>query len=233
MGIRVAKKIGHLNTDKAIFVDNFKGKLEELDCTSDTEMMDLVRSYWDTVKDYSAYSKSTLKVLTTLDFQQNIPIFHFINELTDAGDNDLGILVTNPELYKMSRYGDLIDYYEHTAYCEEQQDDCAMLIQKLDRPLTISSDAWLLDREISATEEQKERLMFREINIDTLNTTRFCYGFEKNALMQELQVEESSFVPYIPLSSFIALKAVGLLKQDITYLKFAKSFKAVIMTYWS
>lgn len=234
MGIRVAKKIGHLNTNASIFVDNFEDRLEELDCIDDSKVMSLIRAYWGNVKDLPIYARSALNVITSLDFQQDIPIYHFIAKVIDAGDNNLGILVTDPELHKTARYGDLIDYYEHCAYCEEQENDCAMQIQYLNRPLTISSDAWLLESDLIASEEQKQALMlYRDINVELINKTKFCYGFEKKALQQELNLENSFFVPYIPLSSFIALKAVGLLKEDVTYLEFAKSFKAVIMTYWS
>lgn len=233
MGIRVAKAIGHLNTDTSIFVEDFDQRMETLDCMPDHEVMELVRNHWEQEKVKYAHARSSVSVLTSLEFQQNVPIFNYIRRVYDAGDNDLGILVTNSDLHKLHRYGDLIDYYEHTAYCKQLNDDCAALVQELDVPLTILTDTWVLDGALYANESQAKQLSYRDVNVETINACKFCYGFEKKALMQELGVSEEIFIPYIPLSSFVALKSTGLLKEEVSYVTFAKSFKAVIMTYWS
>lgn len=233
MGIRIHKTIGYLiNTDlvSSILVDNYEDILEQLDYEDEAEQQffdNIISSmhHYDTDK---GNSENMLTKIMVNHFQEKIikdkiKSYNLVSTLY-MGDDDCGVLICTPELFKACRYDDLIDYYENGSDMNQ--------INYLNRPI-YPCQGYIYK---GGLEEKYPDLIIGHVYDNYLIKHKYLDNMVNSNTAQEEgtnMVASGYFSPNIESQAYLIAKAAGILKPDVTEHDFNVVAQPMIARYWS
>lgn len=241
MGIRIHKDIGYfLNKKdiKAILVPHYDEILDECD-SIDQEFVTKMQTEFDSLTGNDSigftYAKIQLKQLA----EKKTDIMDFVKTIHNY-DDFKGVIFRTPELAKDSHFDDLIDYYENV----EKADYKIRLLKQ-----SIYPDSYYIcvkvpplnkhSLEIYAEENQRKPVL--EVG-DLVSSDKLHYlMLYENIPNDHDRVKiwaypeaggEKYFHPYVNILTYIAAKVAGILKSDVSFVKFSQYLEPAIVTHW-
>lgn len=232
MGMRIHKTIGYLINSELlsqIVVDNYADILENLDYEDEAEQQ-FFDNLLGSMHDYDTDKGNSEKILTKImgnHFQDeikknNIKSYNLVSTLY-MGDDDCGILICTPELFKACRYDDLIDYYENETAAHD--------INYLNRPI-YPCQGYIYK---GGLEEKHPDLIMGHVYDNYLIKHQYLEGMANSNTAQEEgknMVEGGFFSPNVEAQAYLIAKASGILKPNVTEHEFNIVAQPMIATYW-
>lgn len=227
MGIRIRKDIGYLmtlETAPKILVPNYADILEDLE-EDEQAFFDRI------IKEHESYEseKNSSETMFTHIYanmfakeKERLEVYHLIKELY-MGDDSAGILFRSPELFRASRYDDLIDYYEMSIYAHD--------IKYLNRPI-FPTEGYIYTGGLN---EEHFKIQLGAV----YDNYRIKYQLLEHLTFKDPDdeygniVNSGHFVPNVETFVYLAAKAAGILQPHVTELDFNRSVRPMIATYWS
>lgn len=245
MGIRIHKEIGYyltLENAGRIFVDNYE---DILDVDIELSKEKLLKEA-EVFQGISGNNLKTIKrqLIRNIEYiKTGSTLYNFIHSINSGYDNS-GLILQTQELNKVSRFDDLIDYYEESPVVDEAKikyiksaiyPDFWLVCLK-DIQLTKDSSEYFSDGRKEKIEWIKKGELFtiNELPALSVEGDGKRQSFEKNEWSYPDDGREKLFHPYVSPLLYLILKQINIFKNnEISYVDFIKEVEPAIVTYWS
>lgn len=223
MGIRIRKDIGYLmslDTAQKVLVPNYAEILETLEENEQDFFNRITTELENYTSEKSKHETMFAHMYANMFAKEKLEVYHLIKELY-MGDDCNGILFRSPELYKASRFDDLIDYYETSIYAHD--------IKYLNRPI-FPTEGYIYTGGLN---EDHFNIKLGSVYDNYRIKYELLEHIDFNEDEYDTIVGSGHFVPNVESFVYLAAKAAGILQPHITELDFNCSVRSMIATYWS
>lgn len=243
MGIRIRKDIGYYlpkkNTSK-ILVKNYLEILEDIDSISHQSLLEIQKDLVNFIKETKSYkfSYASIQLNSLVDEIKSFNINKFIKQIHDY-DNYKGLMFQTLELSKISRFDDLIDYYESfktpsfkiNILKEGLYPDNYYICIK-NPPLKQSTLDWYAEESTN-----NPILKIGDILNQDIISYLMIYNGNKNYedIKEWIYPKESNnkyFHTYINIFCYFLAKHLKIIQPQITWVEFSQQLEPAIIKSW-
>lgn len=233
MGIRIKKEIGYIITKadiKILFVKNYQEVLEELDYEDDKKevfFQELIKNL-KTTGEYEVLTQLTVEPYQKAINEKKLEAYQLISRV-DLGDKFKGVLLKTIEHEQISRYDDLIDYYD-----SEMKDEMKFLYRPI-YPMSEYVYNGGLPKEI------EEKINIKQYDSIDYMKAKITYLVAKDELekkkgedvLRREIVNSNIFTPKVHDDIYEICKSAHILNESIKKEYFNSFCKPVIISSWS